>query len=408
MRTLDLLILSNGPGEVTTWVRPLVRSIRTVFGEDREQVRVSVVLSPCPHASGQEVNVLKQYPQVDRIQASKDFYPFLLWGKTAQNWDWRPEGVVIFLGGDQLFPVLIGKHLSYPTVVYAEWEARWPSLIDFYGVRNSQVKQKVPPKYHHKLQVVGDLMLDLDDQEIPYNAQSSLIGLMVGSKANKLKIGVPFCLAIAQFLHSQRPQLEFIIPLAPTVTLDMIAQYADLQNNPFIEKIQGVSAALVLDDIPYLITPNGLKIKLITSFPAYEHLRQCSLVVTTVGANTAELGGLAIPMWVLLPTQHIEVMREGIVGLMTRLPLIGGSFASMINKWLIGQKRLYAWPNIWSKTEIVPERIGLFTPQDIAEEILDYLNNPAKLQEIRVRLEEVRTETGAATKLAHIIQEQLD
>jgi lipid-A-disaccharide synthase len=34
-----------------------------------------------------------------------------------------------------------------------------------------------------------------------------------------------------------------------------------------------------------------------------------SLCLTTVGANTAELGSLAVPMIVLLPTQQLDAMR---------------------------------------------------------------------------------------------------
>jgi lipid-A-disaccharide synthase len=51
---VDILILSNGPGEVTTWVRPVVKALRAELGNDRLQVRISVILSPCPHASGKE------------------------------------------------------------------------------------------------------------------------------------------------------------------------------------------------------------------------------------------------------------------------------------------------------------------------------------------------------------------
>ena len=55
--SVDILILSNGPGEVTTWVRPVVKALREQLGHDISQVRISVILSPCPHASGKEARV---------------------------------------------------------------------------------------------------------------------------------------------------------------------------------------------------------------------------------------------------------------------------------------------------------------------------------------------------------------
>ncbi|MBE9130266.1 lipid-A-disaccharide synthase, partial [Coleofasciculus sp. LEGE 07081] len=125
MPAADILILSNGPGEVTTWVRPVVKALRQHLGDDSSIVRIAVILSPCPNATGTEVQIAQSYPEVDRVQGAEHFFPFLLWGKTAENWDWRDKGVVVFLGGDQFFPVVIGKRLGYRTVVYAEWDARW-------------------------------------------------------------------------------------------------------------------------------------------------------------------------------------------------------------------------------------------------------------------------------------------
>jgi len=34
MTPVDILILSNGPGEVTTWVRPVVKALREQLGHD--------------------------------------------------------------------------------------------------------------------------------------------------------------------------------------------------------------------------------------------------------------------------------------------------------------------------------------------------------------------------------------
>lgn len=57
-------------------------------------------------------------------------------------------------------------------------------------------------------------------------------------------------------------------------------------------------------------TDNGLNVELWQENPAYELLSQCSICLTTVGANTAELGALGVPMIVLLPTQQLDAMRS--------------------------------------------------------------------------------------------------
>ncbi|MBZ8179217.1 glycosyltransferase family protein [Oscillatoria salina] len=405
----DILILANGPGEVTTWVRPVVKALREKLASQTRQIRISVVLSPCSHATGTEAQVAQSYPEVDRTQAAKDFFPFLLWGKTAQNWDWCDKGVVVFLGGDQFFPVVIGKRLGYRTVIYAEVEARWYQFGDRFGVRKPEIIAKVPEKYHPKFTVVGDLMADI--AQVSDEREEEIIGILPGSKSLKLIPGVPFTCAIAEYIHSQRPQTRFVIPVAPTLDIETLARFGDRQHNPVIPKFGNVSAKLVTDESHfYLETINGLKIELFTEFPAYELLAKCSLCLTTVGANTAELAALAVPMIVLLPTQQLDVMRawDGIPGLLANLPLIGGNFAKIINWLVLRKKHFYAWANIWANAEIVPELVGNLQAEDVAGMAIDYLENPTKLESMRERLRQVRGEIGAAEKLAKIIGEELE
>ncbi len=81
IQPIDIIILSNAPGEVTTWVRPVVRALRAKLGNDRSSVRISAILSPCPNASGKEVQILTSYPEIDRAQCAEHFTKFLVWGK---------------------------------------------------------------------------------------------------------------------------------------------------------------------------------------------------------------------------------------------------------------------------------------------------------------------------------------
>ncbi|NJN88842.1 MAG: lipid-A-disaccharide synthase [Leptolyngbyaceae cyanobacterium SL_7_1] len=334
---IDILILSNGPGEVTTWVRPVVRALRQRLGDDRQQVRISLILSPCPNASGREVAIAQNYPEIDRIQAAKHFFPFLLWGKTAAKWRWRDRGMVIFLGGDQIYPVLIGKRLGYQTLVYGEWDTRWHRWIDRFGVMQPTLIDRAPAAHRHKLTVVGDLMAEVGNHpsaSLPLESDTELIGLLPGSKPAKLAQGVPLTLAIAQHIQVARPQTRFVIPVAPTLDLPTLARFADPALNPVARYFDPVGAQLIHDETTsYFKTSAGVRIDLWTGFPAYDVLSRCRLCLTTVGANTAELGALTIPMIVLIPTQQLDAMRAwgGLVGLLVNLPGVGTLFANAIN-----------------------------------------------------------------------------
>ncbi|WP_267384699.1 lipid-A-disaccharide synthase [Cyanobacterium sp. uoEpiScrs1] len=416
MQPADILILSNGPGEVTTWVRPVVKAIRKNPGWDTSQIRISVVLSPCPHSTGQEAAIVRRYLEVDRVQSSEHFFDFLLLGKTAENWDWHKYGIVLFLGGDQFYTVLLGKRLRYRTVIYAEREARWYRWVDRFGVMNTDVIKSIPKSYQHKLTLVGDLMADLIPTSVSLSEinSSPTIGILPGSKRGKLIQGIPLCLAIAEQVYQQNPQTRFILPVAPTLDLSTLASFADSSQNPMVMKMGGVCAKLVTSSAdssssPYLETLSGLKVQLITQFPAYDYLRHCSLALTTVGANTAELGAMGIPMIVLLPTQQLDAMRtwDGIPGILAGLPLVGNTLAKIINFIILKQGRLFAWPNIWANEEIVPELVGELQPTDVAKLILDWLANPIQLAGIQDRLLQVRGQPGAATELTNILKEQL-
>ncbi len=411
---MDVLILSNGPGEITTWIRPVVRELREKLGYDRSQLRISIVLSPCSNATGKEAEVALSYPEVDRVQDATHFFPFLLWGSTFENWEWRNRGVVLFLGGDQIFPLVISKRLGYRSVIYAEWSARWYRWLDCFGVMKSEIISQVPTQYQHKFTVVGDLMAEASatgkERENQPNSEA-IIGLLPGSKAGKLTPGVPFCLAIAQYIHTKNPQTRFVIPVAPTLDLPTLASYANRKHNRLIDEVWGVGARLVTNnELSYLETSSGLRIELITHFPAYDTLSQCHLCLTTVGANTAELGALAVPMIILIPTQKMDTMRswDGLPGILANLPGIGSLFAIAINRLALRNLGLRAWPNIWAGREIVPELVGDLQAAEVGDLVLDWLNHPEKLAVIEHNLRCVRGESGAAQKLVQLVAKQLN
>ena len=408
---LDLLILSNGPGEVMTWVRPMVQRLRRRFGS---RARISVVLCPCPHASGQEAAVVETFPEVDRVQGPQQFWPFLLWGRT--QWSWHSKGEVIFLGGDQAFAVVIGKRLGYKVVTYVEWEARWLAWIDGCGVLRPAQLAQVPARFQSKVRVVGNLIAEVQPQggglsvleELQLAPETELIGLLPGSKAAKLSLGVPLGLAVAEYLHQVRPKVQIIIAVAPTLDLLELSRYAGPQNI-HRQAVEGVEGALVMPEqgLPYFQTSGGAKILLWQRSPAYEMLLHCQICVTTVGANTAELASLAVPMLVLLPTQQLDLMKawDGIPGLLANLPFVGTSFTRLIGQWTLKRGLgLLAWPNIWAGREIVPEWVGNLLPEPVGKRIIDLLDDPAQLERMRNELQQVRGTPGAAERLTDLVE----
>ncbi len=405
-----------------TWVRPVVQALRSHYFPNLAEARISVILSPDPHASGQEAEVVKGFPEVDRVQGAGAFWPFLLWGTTEQHWAWRKKGVVLFLGGDQFSAVAIGKRLGYKIVTYVEWTARWLRWIDGCGVTQASAVLQAPTKFQHKVHVVGDLIAEAQvlqpltepiEQTLNLSPGTELVGLLPGSKSIKLSLLLPMGMAIANYLHHIRPQVQMMIPVAPTLTLIELCHYADPGFNALFEIVQGAQATLVepKDGLPYLLTAQGARVLLWQRVPAYDLMAQCQLCITTVGANTAELASLAVPMLVLLPTQQLDAMRawDGIPGLLANLPLIGSGFAKLINARVLRQGLgLKAWPNIWAGREIVPEWVGHILPEPVGDRVAALLENSAQLKQMQNDLKQVRGQAGAAQRLSALVKKVLE
>ena len=152
-----------------------------------------------------------------------------------------------------------------------------------------------------------------------------------------------------------------------------------------------------------------IAIELVEQHPAHGPLSQCSLALTTVGANTAELGALGVPMIVIVPTQHLEVMQawDGGIGLLARLPGLRRLIGVLLTLWRLRHNGLMAWPNIRAGRRVVPERVGDITPEQIAEEASGWLASPERLQGQREDLQSLRGEAGAVSALAEEVRELL-
>jgi len=318
--------------------------------------------------------------------------------------------VVIFLGGDQFWSILLAKRLGYISITYAEWISRWPQWTNEIAAMNKKVKELIPKRHKNKCQVIGDLMADIKlNSEISLkNKEKKYLALLPGSKKAKLSIGIPFFLELADHIARKNQNINFIIPIAPTTNK---SEYLFFQSerNPIakyysskIKTIKNIKDSC-FDSV--IETSNNTKIYLIEKNPCYEILKECDLAITTVGANTAELAAISLPMLVLLPTQHLNMMNawDGIFGVIGKISFINRFLTFIVKSLYLKKKRFFAWPNIKAKKFIVPERIGNISPREIAKEVLFLIKNKNRLKSISDNLLKERGSKGAAEKLAYII-----
>jgi hypothetical protein len=402
-------LVSNGPGELSTWVRPLARrlheelSLRPLQADAPQALHL--VLVPCPNATGQEARVARSWGLFERVLPAHRFWFLLL--RPRRYGPWPRRGVVVFLGGDQFWTVLLSARLGFRHLTYAEWVARWPRWNDRVALMGPQAANRLAPRWRSRAAQVGDLMADLEasarvEEPLP---PGDWVALLPGSKRAKLQVGMPFLLDTADRLARRRPGCRFLLPVAPTTTVNELLAWAS-PVNPIARHYGGGEPRRVGNE---LITAAGTAIRLIETHPAHGPLSQCALALTTVGANTAELGALAVPMIVLVPTQHLHVMQawDGWLGLVARLPGLRGLVGVAVTAWRLRHRGFLAWPNISAGRAVVPERVGAILPEAIAEEAADWLDHPQRLAALRDDLRSLRGRPGAVQALAGLVRELL-
>jgi len=411
-KSVAVVIVSNGPGELATWVNPVVDELNKInkssCDDDKLDFTLRLVLVPCPNATGKEFSAANSWNKFELITKSKSFWKLLIKPHSFANWP--KKGVVIFLGGDQFWSILLAKRLGYSNITYAEWISRWPQWSNKIAAMNKKVKELIPKKYKYKCQIIGDLMADIElNSKISLkNNEKNYIALLPGSKKAKLSVGIPFFLEIADRIAEKNQNINFVIPIAPTTNK---SEYLFFQSkkNPItkyysskIKTIKNIKNSY----FDYVIeTSKNTKIYLIKKHPCYEILKECDLAITTVGANTAELAAIALPMLVVLPTQHLNLMNawDGIFGVIGKISFINRLLTFAIKYFYFKKKKYFAWPNIKAKRMIVPERIGKISPRDIAKEVLFLIKNRDQLKSISDNLHKERGNKGAAKKLASMI-----
>ncbi len=408
-----MVFVSNGPGELATWVKPLAERLHSNILMrplvPSSPISLKLVLVPCPNATGKEADVAKKFGYFQQITKAKIFWRLLI--RPANYGEWPKQGLVVFLGGDQFWSVLLSARLGYKHITYAEWLARWPYWNDSIAAMSEKVRERLPKRFRSRCKVVGDLMADLSSiskikEPLP---SGEWIALLPGSKKSKLCVGIPFFISVADQLAKLRPQCKFLLPVASTTNVDELKHFSSL-NNP-IARLYSSSIVEIKPKqnnqlMRKFITKMGTEINLYENQPAHAQLSQCKLALTTVGANTAELGALGVPMIVIVPTQHLSVMQawDGIIGIIARIPGLKWCIGFLLTAWRLRNNGFLAWPNISAGRRIVPEKVGKIMPQEIAFETSQWLESPSRLKGQKEDLQSLRGKPGAVKALAKEIQ----
>lgn len=385
---MDVVILTNSPGEVTGWVRPVVERLIKRDGDSR----IFIFLSPCAFASAREAQVLREIPGIARIFSPREYVAYALLGRRPAGFVPSGPGVVVHLGGDFMHSARIARRLEFPAIAYSDRTASFHGSFRMIAVEDDRVRDKLISKGipAGKLRVIGNLMIDSVRPSLPREQARQAFGIpqdapcvlvMPGSRMQQVKHMAPFFLKVAGLIKKVERRAEFLLALSPFVSREILDT--------------AVGEAM-----------EGAIVRIVEPGRRYDAMVASDLAMVMPGTSTAELGFLGVPMVVAVPLNWPgEVPLPGLWGLLGGIPLLGGLLKRYAIRGLSNKVEFAALPNKRARKMIVPEVRGVLDPEDVAIQALELLQDPSRRAMISKNLIEAMGGTGAADRLVDMIFE---
>jgi len=392
----DLIIFSNGPGEVSTWVLPVIDAVQK-RSDLADHYRVILIIHPCQFGSGTEHRVAKHFPGIEYVIMPCEYVRILIFGM-KKKYDFNKEGLIFSLGGDLMHPVLFrrrikGRHTLYAYTNNTGWEKHYEKIF----VRNEYVKNKflqrnVPAR---KIIMTGDLVyssLKLLNKRHEVRKFAGLlkdermIAFMPGSREFEVKYMVPVFLKVIDDLTRKVQGLKSFILKSPYISYDLFKKA--LSYGGKIKEAESIPGTLKQSSngCGYSVEYSGGQTVRILDGGLDYWGNGIDFAVTLPGTNTIQLAYRKIPALVVAPMNKPEVIPvEGAIGLLKWVPWIG---KFILKKAAVhySKKFLFAsLPNIYSNEEVLPELFGVIRTEDITEKVIDIFERGEE-KEIKKRL----------------------
>jgi lipid-A-disaccharide synthase len=374
-----IAITTNGPGEFSGWVRPLVSALLRLAPD----TQVTLIFVPDDFATGREpAAALALFPDVGAVPAS-EYVAFAL-GRSVAG---VPESVdvVQYLGGDLMHAARAHARLGGLASTYKFSRARYRALFDpVFAVDAKNAadleRWRTPAE---RIDIVGNLAIDgafgeeaglfrppgaatADDARVLPGG----VLFMPGTRRHEVAQMFPFFLATAERLAQLAPELPVAFAASPFTTNDAIGEALAEGGLP---NFWGARGRVVEETAgPALQAErSGASFPLVRE--AMRYARRARLVATLPGTKCIELAALGVPAIVLTPANAPErVVINGPFQYIDRIPFLGDTVKRAVVLAVDRRFPMTAQPNIDAGEEVMPEMRGTQMPGHVARRILEY------------------------------------
>ncbi len=385
----EIYILTNSPGEVSGWVRPVVSELSS----PGFAAGIFVVVLPCQYASGMESRCAAEIVGEKSVCTFRELWKRV--SKTAGK-----KRLVLQLGGDPFFGAVLSAKMGCAWMIYTA-RPRWKSRVTHYFVPDAAAENRF--RLHGvagaRVTRVGNLIFDStpecrDKEEarrvIGLSEGEEAVSFLPGSRPFEYRSGFAFFACAAMKFLRNHPNFHAFLPVAPTVDEKLIIEGLDEAGLSW----KGLSAA------EEIIWEGPGRIRLIRE-NNFDAIRASMLTVAFPGTNNLQIASLGVPLLTVIPlNQAEEIPLDGIPG-MIPMNLPGARrLKKKIVYWYSGRLKYASLPNRIAGKEIVPEHRGVMTPSMVAAFMEDLVSDPESLNRIVANYSDLSLERGAASRIA--------
>jgi len=402
----EVVLTSNGPGELYTWVRPVLEAWRRA----EPDARVSIAMVPCQFASGAETDVARGFGP-DHVTSAAQFTAAAALGRAPAGLRGGSGALVLAVGGGPAHAAALARKLGMPAFRYAFVPDLTRGIERLFVPDERTLRRarrwRAPAAGRGRwadggVEVVGNLVADAVRSEDPVAGPGRPhVLLLAGSRDAFARHLIPFVLAVADRLAPRYPDARFVWPVAGS-----LGEATVRDGIAGVERATlGGIAARREGDVVW--TPAGARVEVVAENERYAHMRSADVALTIPGTNTLELGIAGVPTVVILPLNRPEIIPlEGPGHWLSLLPLVCIPLKRRPARLFVEGLRVpVSLPNRIAGESLMDEVTGRIEPGSVAERLAELLDDPAERARRRGRLVATMPAPGAADRLVARLRE---